>query len=131
MLQFFDRAAGFIDRISDLTGRTIAWLTFAMVLITCAIVIARYFFGFGSIGLQESVMYLHGIVFMLGIGYTLKERGHVRVDVLYEKFSARTKDIVDLLGHLAFLMPVAGFIPWPSRVQSWIQWPFTWHFRHL
>lgn len=59
-------------------------------------------------------MYLHGIVFMLAIGYTLKEKGHVRVDVLYEKFPQRNKDIVDLLGHLFLLVPVSIFLFWIS-----------------
>jgi TRAP-type mannitol/chloroaromatic compound transport system permease small subunit len=53
-----------------------------MVIITCVVVTARYLFNVGSIGLQESVMYMHGAVFMLGIAVTLKEQGHVRVEVL-------------------------------------------------
>lgn len=124
-MQLLTAIAHFIDRVNDVTGRLIAWLTFAMVLITCFVVVARYVFGFGSIGLQESVMYLHGMVFMLGIGYTLKEKGHVRVDVLYEKFSARTRDMVDLAGHLLFLLPVAVFIFWISL--DYVQ--FSWSVR--
>ena len=99
-----------IDRLNDLIGRAIAWLTLAMVLVTCAVVIVRYVFNLGSIALQESVMYMHGIVFLFGIAYTLKERGHVRVDVLYERFPGRVRTIVDLLGHLLLLIPVALFI---------------------
>ncbi len=102
------------DLVSNVTGRGVAWLTLAMVLVTCGIVIARYVFSFGSIALQESVMYMHGMVFMLGIGFTLKERGHVRVDLLYEKFSERTRTLVDIAGHLVFLLPVALFIFWAS-----------------
>ena len=62
-----------------------------MVIFTCGVVAARYIFNFGSIGMQELVMYLHGCVFMIGIAFTLKEGGHVRVDVLYEKLSAKNK----------------------------------------
>ena len=85
-----------------------------MVVITCVVVAARYLFNFGSIGLQESVMYMHGTVFMLGIAFTLKEQGHVRVDVLYEKFSPRVKIYIDIAGHLLFLIPFSIFILWTS-----------------
>ncbi len=104
----------FIDRLNDLAGRTVAWLTIAMVVVTCGVVIARYIFNFGSIALQETVMYMHGMVFLLGIAFTLKEQGHVRVDVLHEKFSEKTRAIIDILGNLFFLLPVAGYIFWAS-----------------
>jgi len=81
-----------------------------MVIVTCAVVLARYVFGVGSIALQESVMYMHGIVFMLGIAFTLKEQGHVRVDVLHEKFSRRTRTLIDIAGTILFLLPVSIFI---------------------
>jgi TRAP-type mannitol/chloroaromatic compound transport system permease small subunit len=85
-----------------------------MVIITCVVVTARYLFNVGSIGLQESVMYMHGAVFMLGIAFTLKEQGHVRVDVLYMKFPPRVKVFIDIAGHLLFLVPFSIFILWTS-----------------
>lgn len=103
-----------IDAFADLTGRLVAWLTLVMVFVTCLVVLARYLFNLGSIALQESVMYMHGAVFMLGIAYTLKDRAHVRVDVLFERFSERTRAIVDLAGTFVFLIPVAAFIFWTS-----------------
>jgi len=78
-----------------------------MVLLTFAVVAARYLFHAGSIATQELVMYLHGSVFMLGIAYTLKEKGHVRVDVLYENFSEKTKAIVEIFGTILFLIPIS------------------------
>ncbi|MCB1691640.1 MAG: TRAP transporter small permease subunit, partial [Pseudomonadales bacterium] len=88
----------------------IAPLTLIMTLATCVIVIARYVFQTGLVPLQEIVIYMHGIVFLLGAGYTLKEKGHVRVDILYQRFSSRTRALVDLGGHLFFLTPVCAFI---------------------
>ena len=81
-----------------------------MVLFTCGVVAARYIFNVGSIGMQELVMYLHGCVFMIGIAFTLKEKGHVRVDVLHERFSEKNKAIIDIIGTLLFLMPFCLFI---------------------
>ena len=81
-----------------------------MVIFTCGVVAARYIFNVGSIGIQELVMYLHGSVFMIGIAFTLKEKGHVRVDVLHEKFSEKNKAIIDIIGAFFFLMPFCFFI---------------------
>ena len=103
-----------IDRLNDVTGRSIVWLTLMMALLTCILVVARYVLDFGSIALQETVMYMHGAVFLMGIAFTLKEQGHVRVDVLHEKFSERTKALIDIIGNLVFLLPVGGFIFWSS-----------------
>ena len=103
-----------IDQINDIVGRVIAWLSLVMVVMTCAVVIARYVFNVGSISLQESIMYMHGAVFMLAIGFTLKEHGHVRVDVFYEKFSPETKITINIAGHLLFLLPFCVFVLWTS-----------------
>ena len=98
------------DAINERVGRIVAWFTLAMVLVTLAVVIMRYGFDFGRIWIQEIVMYLHAAVFMLGAAYTLQHRGHVRVDIFYQNFSPRRRALVDLVGTLLLLMPVALFI---------------------
>lgn len=103
-----------VDRFSQLWGRGLAWLLYAMMLITCAVVLLRYGFAIGTIALQESVIYLHGLVFMLGAAYTLQRDAHVRVDIFYRNFSMRTKALINLLGTLLFLMPVCIFIAYAS-----------------
>jgi len=99
-----------LDRFAEVTGRSIAWLTLGMVLITFAVVVLRYGLQTGSIALQESVTYLHAIVFMLGAAYTLKHDSHVRVDIFYQKASLRTRAWTNLLGTLFLLFPTCGFI---------------------
>jgi len=111
-----------IDRFTDLLGRAISWLTVAMVAMTVVIVVMRYYFESGSIALQESITYLHGLVFMLGIGFTLQRGGHVRVDIFYRGFSPRRKALVDLIGGLVFLLPVSLLIftfSWDYVAASW------------
>lgn len=93
------------EAVSHYTGRCVAWLTLFMMLLTCLIVLLRYGFGIGSIALQESVLYLHALVFMLGAAYTLKDDEHVRVDVFYRDFSATKKAWVNILGGIFFLLP--------------------------
>lgn len=99
-----------LDQLAELTGRAVSWLTLGMVLLTITVVILRYLFDTGSIALQESVTYLHAVVFMLGAAYTLKHDGHVRVDIFYQQRSPRTRAWIDLLGTLLLLAPVCMFI---------------------
>ena len=114
--------ARLLDALSDLTGRAIAWLTAGMVLTTFLVVVLRYGFDWGSIALQESVTYLHAVVFMLGAAYTLRHDGHVRVDIFYRKLGPRGQAVVNLLGSLLLLLPVSLYIlieSWPYVMSSW------------
>ena len=120
-----NRTIQIIDRISEVTGVTVAWLTLAMMVLTCAVVLVRYVFNLGSIALQESVMYLHGIVFMLSIGYTLKHGGHVRVDVLSSRLGERTRALIELVGTVFFLFPLAGYIFFASLGYVSFSWSLT------
>lgn len=103
-----------IDYLNEWTGRAVAWLTLAMVVITFAVVVLRYVFSIGWIAMQESVSYLHALVFMLGAAYTLKRDGHVRVDIFYRRFGPRGQSAVDLFGAVFLLLPVCVFIVWAS-----------------
>lgn len=100
----------FIDAFSEWTGRIIAWLVPAMMLLTCLIVLLRYQFDLGSVALQEIVVYMHSIVLLLGIAYTLRQDAHVRVDLLYSRVGETARAWINLLGTLVFLFPTAGFI---------------------
>ncbi|MGB1922754.1 MAG: TRAP transporter small permease subunit, partial [Alcanivorax sp.] len=101
---------GFTTRV----GRSSAWLALLLVLGMVLVVVLRYGFGIGNIALQESLTYLHGSLFMLGIAYTLAEDEHVRVDVLYQRFSPRGRAWVNVLGTLFLLLPVCGALFWLS-----------------
>ncbi|WP_148252502.1 TRAP transporter small permease subunit [Aidingimonas lacisalsi] len=99
-----------LDALTERLGRTVSWLLLIMMLVQFAIVILRYAFSINSIAAQESVMFLHAIVFMLAAGYTLKHDGHVRVDIFYRRLSRRGRAWIDLLGTLLLLFPVLIFI---------------------
>jgi len=109
-LALLERLARTLNSLSEWTGRVIAWLTLCMVLITFGIVVLRYGFGIGSIAAQESVTFLHALVFLLGAAYTLKHDGHVRVDIFYRDYSPRRQASIDLFGALFLLTPVCVFI---------------------
>lgn len=112
----------FLDSLSRWIGRIASVGILFMTVVTFVIVVLRYGFGIGSIALQESVMYMHAVVFMLGAAYTLREDGHVRVDIFYRQFSPKLKAIVNLLGTLLLLFPVCIFvlvISWDYVASSW------------
>ncbi|QFU77986.1 TRAP transporter small permease subunit [Halioglobus maricola] len=111
-----------IDRVTDVTGRLLAWLALAMGLTTAVIVVMRYGFNTNSIFAQELVTYMHGSLFMLGAAYALKVGAHVRVDIFYREFSARGKAWVDTLGGIVFLIPFCLFVTmvsWQFVSESW------------
>lgn len=108
------RIAARLDAFAETTGRLTAWLALLLVLVMFSVVVLRYLFEFGSIALQESTLYLHASLFMLGAAYTLKVDGHVRVDIFYRSLSARGKALVNLLGTLLLLLPVCSFMVWIS-----------------
>lgn len=116
------RAANGLDRCARVTGRTLGWFTLAMVLIQSLVVALRYGFDTGSLALQDTVTYLHGAAFMLGLAYALQSGAHVRVDVFYRNMSARGKAWVDAVGCLVFLLPLCAFIAagsWHFAASSW------------
>lgn len=111
-----------VERINESVGRAAAWLTLAMVLITFLVVVLRYVFAIGFVWMQESYVWLHGIVFMLGAGYTLAHDGHVRVDIFYRDARPRTKAAVNLCGAALLLLPfvlLIGWVSWPYVAVAW------------
>jgi TRAP-type mannitol/chloroaromatic compound transport system permease small subunit len=116
------RLARITDRCNEWLGTRLAWLALAMVLLQFVVVLMRYVFGLGSVKLQESIVYLHATVFMVGAGYTLLHNGHVRCDIFYSTASPRAKAWVDLFGVFAFLLPMCvliGWVAWPYVASSW------------
>ncbi len=109
-----EKISQYIDQLNEWVGRLTAWLTLAMVIVTFVVVVMRYLFDLGSIALQESITFMHAMVFMLGAAYTLRHEGHVRVDIFYRRFGERGRAWVDLLGVLLLLIPVTLFITWVS-----------------
>ncbi|MBK5930224.1 TRAP transporter small permease subunit [Halochromatium salexigens] len=116
------RLADGLDWVNRAVGTAVAWLALAMVLVTFIVVVLRYGFDAGSIALQESITYMHATLFMLGVAYTLRQDAHVRVDILYQRFTRRGRAWVDLLGTLFLLTPVCVFLfiaSWEYVADAW------------
>jgi TRAP-type mannitol/chloroaromatic compound transport system permease small subunit len=103
-----------IDAFNERVGRITAWAALIMVMVQFVVVVMRYVFGIGALEMQESIIYMHSILFLVGAGYTLLHGGHVRVDVFYQGASTKTKAWVDLLGVIFLLIPVCALVWWAS-----------------
>lgn len=121
-MDVLQRLANVIDRLCEGVGRAVSWLILAIVVITFAIVVLRYGFGWGRIWMQESYVWINGIAFLLSAPFTLLKDGHVRVDIFYRAAGTRSKAIIDALGVVFLLLPtmaVFAYVSWPYILQSW------------
>lgn len=117
-----NNATGMPAKLISHCGRLASWLLPLMIAVLFLVVLLRYVFNIGWIGLQESVLWLHAAVFLLTAAWTLAEDAHVRVDVFYHRCSRRTQQRVNWLGSLLLLLPFAGFLLYasvPYVLRSW------------
>jgi len=105
-----------IDTLNERVGRFVQWLVLATALVSATNAGMRYSFGMASNAWLELQWYLFAAIFLLAAGYTLKHNGHVRIDILYGRWSERGRAWLDLFGTLVFLLPF-------SLLLLWFSWP--------
>lgn len=98
------------DKFADAIGYFTAFVLVLMILNVTYDVVMRYFFNTGSIAMQEMEWHLFSVVILLGISYTLKEDGHVRVDLIYDRLTEKKKAKINMVGVALFILPVALLI---------------------
>jgi TRAP-type mannitol/chloroaromatic compound transport system permease small subunit len=101
-----------IDAVNGFIGRATGWLILIAVLVSATNAVIRKLFSTSSNAWLELQWYLFGAAFLLAAAYTLRENGHVRIDVLYGRVSEKTRQWIDLLGHIFFLMPFCLLMIW-------------------
>ncbi len=115
------RFSALVDAFNEKIGRIASWLVLIACVISAGNAVMRYGFNMSSNAWLEIQWYLFGGMVMLGAAHTLKVNEHVRVDVLYSRYSDRTRLWVDLLGSIFFLLPMAiiiGWLSWPMFINS-------------
>ena len=103
-----------LKKIISKTGKISSWFSLALVLLISTDVLLRYVFNFSTASLYEMEWHLFAIIFLLASPYTLQKNKHVRVDVFYNNFSKRKKNIIDLIGNIIFLIPFSFIIFYTS-----------------
>lgn len=103
-----------IDAITRFAGYHVRWLILVAVLVSAVNAIVRKTFDTSSNAWLELQWLLFGAVFMLAAAYTLQKNAHVRIDVVSSRLSKRTRDVIDLIGHLFMLAPMTLILLWLS-----------------
>ncbi len=104
------RVIKILDKFTDLVGYIAATAMVVMLINVFYDVVMRYFFKNGSIGMQELEWHLFSIVFLFGMAYALKENGHVRVDMFYERMKPRYQAMINIIGAIIFVIPFSILI---------------------
>lgn len=109
-----------VDAVTTVIGQSVSWLLLAAVLISATNAVVRKIFDMSSNAWLEVQWYLYGAVFMLAAAYALLKNEHVRIDILSSTWSKRTRDVMDLVLHVIFLIPFAGLM-------TYLAWPWFWN----
>ena len=104
-MQNFLKISSAIDAINERVGQIIKWFILAAVLVSTVNAIIRKVFNVSSNAWLELQWYLFGAVFMLGAAYTFMKNEHIRIDIVTGNFRKRTRDWIDVFGHVFFLIP--------------------------
>ena len=94
-----------IDRFTDLTGTAVAWLNVPLVLVVGNEVLMRYVFDAPTAWVFDMTYMLYAAIFMLGAAYALHKGAHIRTDFFFEKWSIRTRGMIDAVAYIAFFFP--------------------------
>ena len=95
-----------IDALNLWVGRFVAWSTALVVMVVFVDVVMRYAFNKSFVFTQEMEWHLFSFIFLMGAGYTLYTKGHIRIDLLYMKFPPRGRALIDVVGYLVIFFPI-------------------------
>ena len=116
---FHIRVVRAIDRFTDTTGTWVAWLNIPLVLAVSYEVVARYGFNAPTIWAYDVTFMLYATIFMLGAAYALHKGAHIRTDFFFEKWSIRTRGVIDSVAYIAFFFPALGVFLYVSGAEGW------------
>ena len=114
-MEFLLGFSGLIDRLNRRVGQLTLLLLLLSVLLSALTATLRYLLDWGSNAMIEGQWFMFGLIFLFYAPLTLQERGHVRVDILYNRLPPRGQVLVEIFGGLLFLLPVCLLI----LVDSW------------
>jgi TRAP-type mannitol/chloroaromatic compound transport system permease small subunit len=118
-MQALERSVAAIDRFAEWTGAAFAWLTVPLVGAVAYEVVARYVFNAPTLWAFDVSYMLYGAMFMLGAAYTLRAGAHIRTDFFWEKWSARTRGVIDAVAYLGFFFPGIALFLWVGWDEAW------------
>lgn len=106
-----------IDAGTQRLGEWVAWLIVAAALISAGNAVIRKLFDTSSNAWLELQWWLYAVVFLLAASWTLSLNEHIRIDIVSQRFSPTVRNVIEIIGHVFFLLPMAALVVWTS-------WPF-------
>lgn len=106
-----------IDAVTAFVGRHVKWVILAAILVSAGNAVLRKAFDVSSNAWLELQWLLFGMAFMLAAAYTLQKNAHVRIDIVSSRLRKRTRDVIELLGHIFLLAPF-------TLILLWLSWPY-------
>jgi TRAP-type mannitol/chloroaromatic compound transport system permease small subunit len=111
-----------IEGVSEYTGRFASYLIMVLVVVVCFDVFMRYVFNSPTRWAYDAALHLYSIAFLVGGAWVLKMKAHIKVDVLYNLFPARTRAIINLLCYVFLLFPLCYFLIKNGSVYAYTSW---------
>ena len=108
-----------IDRFTDFTGTLVAWLNLPLAFVVGYEVLMRYVFNSPTDWVFDMTYMLYAAIFMLGASYALHKGAHIRTDFYFEKWSIRTKGVIDSVAYIAFFFPALITLLIVGADQAW------------
>lgn len=105
-----------IDRVTGAIGRSVAWLIVAAAVISAGNAVVRKVFDWSANSLLEVQWWLFALVFLLAAPWTLAVNEHIRIDIINSRLSNVTRNRIELVGHILFLLPMAAMIVYTSAI---------------
>ena len=111
------------NTINKFAGYICAFLVVFMTLNVFVVVLLRYLFGISFIWMQETYVWMHAYIFMMGAGFTYLMDDHVRIDIIYKSSSSTYRALVDIIGNILLLLPflyIIWIFSFPFVYKSWL-----------
>jgi TRAP-type mannitol/chloroaromatic compound transport system permease small subunit len=118
-VQLLLQVSRLIDTVNRKIGQSVYWLVLVAVIISAGNAVIRYGFNTSSNAWLEVQWYLFSAIFLLCAGYTLLANEHIRIDIINAHLPKRTRDWIDVCGHVLFLLPFCAIM----LVEGW---PYFW-----
>ena len=120
---FFNNLSIFFSIINKFAGYICAFLVVLMTLNVFVVVLLRYLFGISFIWMQETYVWMHAYIFMMGAGFTYLMDDHVRIDIIYKSSTSTYRALVDIIGNIILLLPflyIIWIFSFPFVYKSWL-----------
>lgn len=123
------RILKYIDNISRMSGIISSWFAILQMIVTVSIVIERYFFHRGDDWAFELSWMFYSMIFLFAFAYTLVEKGHVKVDPLFNRYPLRIQAITEAISYL-FLVIICSVMVFNGIIYAKVAWVVkeaSWH----